>query len=101
MSVHVLRHLGEVTTRRVVIKVTVTNDGLLFGDQFEVLADLLEVLLVWVVPGTLLKEVLGVLVGSIVGVGVEVDFGAVKACPKVIDSFDDLTTHLSHFIEWR
>ena len=95
-----LRHLAEVATGVVIVEVRVADDGLLLGDQLEVLADLFEVLLVRIVPSSLLEQVLGVLVGGHVGEGFEVDLGPTEARPKVIDRLDDLSTHLTHLVEW-
>lgn len=99
MGVHVLRHLGEVAARVVVIEVRVADNGLLLGDELEVLADFLEILLVRVVPRPLLQQVLGVLVRRHVGEGVQIDFGSAKARPKVIDRLDDLSAHFAHLVE--
>ena len=102
MGVHVLRHLGEVTSCVVIVEVRVTNDGLLLGDELEVLADLLEVLLVGVVPGALLQQVLGVLVGGRVCRRVEVDLRPAKASSEVIDRLHDLSTDLAHLVKrWQ
>ena len=94
-----LRHLGEVTTSVVVIEVRVANNGLLLGDELEVLADFLKVLLVGVVPRSLLQQILGVLVSRHVSEGVQIDLGSAKARPKVIDRLDNLSSHFTHLVE--
>lgn len=94
-----LRHFGEIAARVVVIEVRVADNGLLLGDELEVLADFLKVLLVGVVPSPLLQQVLGVLVRRHIGERVQIDLGSAKARPKVIDGLDNLSSHFTHLVE--
>lgn len=76
----------------------VTDDCFLLLHNLVVLAKLLELVLVWIVPSALAKQVIGVLVGSLVNEGIDVDPGAVKARSKVVDCLHDLTTNFAHLI---
>lgn len=102
MSIHVLSHLGEIATGSIVIQMRVTNDGLLLWDEFVVLAKLLKLTFIGVVPSALVQEVLGVLVGGLVRVGIQVDLGVSVSRSEVVDGLDDLTSHLTHLVEgWQ
>ena len=98
MSVHILSHLCVVLASHVILKVAVTDDCFLLLHNLVVLAKLLELVLVWIVPSALSKQVIGVLVGSLVDEGIDVDSGAVKARSKVVDCLHDLTTNLAHLV---
>jgi len=101
VSIHVFGHLGVVLVSHIVLKVTVTDDCLLLLHNLVVLAKLLELVLVGIVPGALTKQVIGVLIGSLVDQGIDVDPGAVEARSEVVDCLHDLTTHLAHLVQGR
>ena len=101
MGVHVLGHLSEVTSV-VIVEMRVTDNSLVFADEFEVLANLFENGLIGVVPCLFLKDVVGVFVSCRVSVRVNVDLRSVEARSQFIDSLHNLTTNLSHLVKrWQ
>ncbi len=101
MGIHVLSHLGHITLRIVIIQVRVTDNGLLLGADFVVLAELLEGVLVGSVPSSLSQQVVSVVSSCNVDQRVHIDPWAIKTSSEVVDGFDDLTTNLSHLVKRR
>lgn len=99
MSVHMLRHLGEVTASLIVIQVRVTDNDLLLRDELHVSADLFQGLLVGGVPGALSQQVVSVLVSSLVRKRIQRDGRVRELGSEVIDRLEDLTAHLTHLVE--
>ena len=102
VSIHMLSHLGEITTGLIVIQMRVTNDSLLLWNEFVVLAKLLELALIRVVPLALVQEVFGVLVCGCVRVCVQVDLRVAVSRSEVVNGLDDLTSDLTHLVKgWQ
>ena len=102
VSVHIFGHLGGVATSRLIVKVRVTDDGFACEGDVEVLADLLEDLLVGVVPSFFLQKVVGILMSSLVCEWVDMDLRAVKTSSKIVNGLHDLTAHLTHLVKgWQ
>ena len=93
-----LCHLGVVTACSVIIQMRVTDNRLLFLNEFEVLADFLKDVLIGGVPCTLSQQVVGVLVGSLIREGVQVDLGTVETGTEIVNRLQDLTAHFPHLV---
>ena len=70
-------------------------------DELEALGDCLEARLVWVLPGSILEQMLGILVRGLIRDRVQVHIRPSILSSMVVDCLEDVSANLTHLFKRR